>query len=262
MYSKKFRMVTLLMVLFAAFLAEPLHAADNLSEMVNISGRQRMLSQRIAKAYFYYGLGISQKETRIQMEQALTRFENSLEKLKKVEDSEVQETLSFIALAFADYKELVTKPYNKKDAALVLELSETLLSSCHEVVLLIEGLSGKHLDDIINISGRQRMLSQRVSKLYIAYQAGFQDNDTVQKLKTAVSEFETALDRLRKEERNTDQINMLLDKMKQRWEQISPYFLSVRKGGLPLMVLTNTDEVTNLAHQVTGLYVKIASAKK
>ena len=108
------------------------------------------------------------------------------------------------------------------------------------------------------------MLSQRVAKYYIAYQAGFQDDDTVQKLqklKTAAGKFESALEELRKEERNTKQINVLLDKMKKRWEQIEPYFLQVRKGGLPLMVLTNTDEMTSLAHKVTGLYVEETASK-
>ncbi len=261
MYIVPFRTIALLTVLCIAFLAEPLLAADNTSHLVDISGRQRMLSQRIAKAYLYHGLGISKRNTRIQLQMSITMFETGHAKLKKVEDSEVQDMLSFIEIIFAEYKEVVTKPYSKENAVLVLELSERLLTNSHQVVLLLEGISGQYIDKIINISGRQRMLSQRVSKYYIAYQAGFQDEETLGKLKTAVSEFESALDQLRSEKRNTKTINMLLNKMKKRWEQIKPYFLRAKKGGLVLMVLNNTDETTDLAHQVTGLYVEITDSK-
>ncbi|MGB5685633.1 MAG: type IV pili methyl-accepting chemotaxis transducer N-terminal domain-containing protein [Candidatus Electrothrix sp.] len=261
MYIVSFRTITLLTILCTAFLTEPLLAADNASHLVDISGRQRMLSQRIAKAYLYHGLGVSKKNTRIQLQTSITMFESGHAKLKKVEDSEVQDMLFFIESIFAEYKGLVTKPYSKENAGLVLELSERLLETSHQVVLLLEEASGQHIDKIINVSGRQRMLSQRVSKYYIAYQAGFQDEETLSKLKTAVSEFESALDQLRSEKRNTKKINMLLNKMKKRWEQIKPYFLQVKKGGLALMVLNNTDETTSLAHQVTGLYVEITDSK-
>jgi DNA-binding ferritin-like protein (Dps family) len=256
-----FRTIALLTVLFTTFLTESLLAADNASHLVDISGRQRMLSQRIAKAYLYHGLGVSKRNTRIQLQTSITMFETGHAKLKKVEDSEVQNMLSFIEIIFSEYKGLVTKPYSKKNAVLVLELSERLLETSHQVVLLLEEVSGLHIDKIINVSGRQRMLSQRVSKYYVAYQAGFQDEETLRKMKTAVSEFESALDQLRSEKRNTKKINMLLNKMKKRWEQIKPYFLQVKKGGLALMVLNNTDETTKLAHQVTGLYVDITDSK-
>jgi hypothetical protein len=106
------------------------------------------------------------------------------------------------------------------------------------------------------------MLSQRVSKFYIAYQAGFRDENTVHKLNNAVEEFESGLKKLMNEGRNNGEIDSLLAKIKKDWERISPYFLKVREGGLLLMVLTTTDDVTRLSGRITALYVKkIAAAK-
>ena len=48
-------------------------ATENMSELMNRSGMQRMLSQRIAKAYFYLGNDVSVKETKLQMEIYITK---------------------------------------------------------------------------------------------------------------------------------------------------------------------------------------------
>ena len=262
MYVFTLRMVALLTVLLTVALAPPAQAAENMSELVNKSGMQRMLSQRIAKAYFYLGSDISGKETQLQLDMALERFNKNHNFLKvKIQDSETRDLLSIVDQTFSEYQTLVNKPYNQENAARVLELSDILLEVCHSVVLNIEDQSGAHMDNIVNIAGKQRMLAQRVSKSYIAYQAGFRDENHVHKMNNAIEEFESSLNKLVNEGRNTGEINSQLAKIKKEWERISPYFLKVRKGGLPLMVLTATDAITKLSDRVTRLYVEAIPAQ-
>jgi nitrate/nitrite-specific signal transduction histidine kinase len=263
MYIFTLRIAVLLTVLITMAFSPPTQAAENISELVNRSGMQRMLSQRIAKAYFYLGNDVSTKETQLQLKMAIERFKNNHAILKaKVQDSETKDLLTSVEGTFSEYQALVNKPYNQENAARVLELSDILLEVCHSVVLNLEDQSGTSIDHIVNISGKQRMLSQRVSKFYIAYQAGFRDENTVHKLNNAVEEFESGLKKLMNEGRNNGEIDSLLAKIKKDWERISPYFLKVREGGLLLMVLTTTDDVTRLSGRITALYVKkIAAAK-
>ena len=262
MYVLTLRIVALLTVCITMLFSPQAYAAESSSELVNKAGMQRMLSQRIAKAYFYLGNDISVKETKLQLNQALERFKNNHALLKEnVQDSETKDLLSFVEETFTEYRDLVNKPYTKENATRVLELSGTLLEACHSVVLNIETKSGLHVDRIVNISGKQRMLSQRVAKLYIAYQAGFRDDNTVNQLKSAIEDFESGLKTLLSEGRSNKEIEALLIKTEKEWARVSPYFLKVRKGGLPLMVLTATDEITKLADRITDLYVELGPGK-
>ena len=263
MKTQPIRLIALLIFLFSAFITAPLLAATDFPDLINRAGMQRMLSQRIAKAYIYHGTGISKQETKHQMEIGLKQFEYNDNKLKTVEDSGVREAMIGIDSNFAKFKNLVSQPYSKENAAAVLDVSQTLLESSHNVVLMLEELSGAKIDRIINISGRQRMLSQRISLYYQAYHAGFQDDKVVQNLKNAVSEFTYALDMLKSEPRNTRKITMLLTKMERTWSSSSSFLLNVeREKGNPLLVLSATDEITALADKLTDLYVKEAGGKK
>ncbi|MCI5211101.1 MAG: hypothetical protein D3910_20465 [Candidatus Electrothrix sp. ATG2] len=262
MYVFTLRIVALLTVLITMIFSAPTQAAVSSSELVNRSGMQRMLSQRIAKAYFYLGNDVSPKESKLQLEMALDRFKKNHTLLRaNVQDSETKDLLSFVEDTFSEYSELVNKPYSQGSAARVLALSDTLLEVCHSVVLNLEAKSGVDIDKIVNISGKQRMLAQRVAKFYIAYQTGFRDYNTVQKLNNTVDEFESGLKKLTGEGPNNKEIDTILKKTQKEWERISPYFLKVRKGGLPLMVMTATDEITKLADRVTDLYVEKIATK-
>jgi hypothetical protein len=263
MKTQHIRRIALLTFLFSTLLAAPLLAAADFPDLINRAGMQRMLSQRIAKAYFYNGMGVSKTESRHQMDIGLKQFEYNDTKLKTVEDSATREAVAGIEASFRKFKQLVSQPYSKENAAAVLELSEILLESSHGIVLMLEELSGAKIDRIINISGRQRMLSQRISLHYMAYHAGFHDDKVVQNLKNAVSEFTYALDMLKNEQSNTKHVKMLLTKTERLWSSASPFLLNVeRDEGNPLLVLSTTDEIATLADKVTDLYVNIASSKK
>ncbi len=262
MYFFTLRIVAFMAIFITMACVPHSQAEESMSQLVDRSGMQRMLSQQIAKAYFYLGKDVSSQETKRQLDMSLERFQNNYALLKaNVRDAETKDLLSIVESTFFEYRDLVKKTYNQDDAVRVLELSDTLLEVCHSVVLNLEDLTGASIDHIINISGKQRMLSQRVSKFYIAYQCGFRDENTVRKLNNSIEEFESGLEELRREPRNNKEISSLLAKVKKKWENISPYFLKVRKGGLPLMVLTATDEITKMSDRITDFYVEKIAIK-
>ncbi len=245
-------------VIFVVLMTPQVLAAQNISDLINKAGMQRMLSQKIAKCYFYVGKGIRVKTIRAQLNQAIDIFRKNHAELKaKIQDSAVQDVLSFVDFSFQEFDDLVTKPYSQKNAALVLDLSETLLETSHDVVLKLEKLSRKKKDRIVNISGKQRMLAQRIAKFYIAYQAGFKDSNSVYQLEEAVKEFESNLAILRADKRNTDRINFLLNKIENQWKVVKGFFLDIRSGGIPMMVFVSTDNITKIADEITRLYVEI-----
>ncbi len=252
--------ISLLRVLCVAFLTGPVSAAEN-SELINKAGMQRMLSQQIAKAYLYQAKDVYKEDAILELESARGKFNFNHKALTAgVKDSEIQEALSSVDVSASRLNTLVTQPYSKENAAQVLQLSETLLEASHNIVLQLEQLSASSTDRIINISGKQRMLSQRIAKYYIAYSSGFQDESTVYQLQNATRDFNSALNLLLAEGRNTPEITHLLNTTKEQWKKVEPFFLDVRKGGLPIMVLTTTNNLTDLANEITVLYVQALSS--
>ncbi|MCU7904321.1 MAG: type IV pili methyl-accepting chemotaxis transducer N-terminal domain-containing protein [Candidatus Thiodiazotropha sp. (ex Epidulcina cf. delphinae)] len=244
--------------IFLVFSFTQAHAVDNFSELVDKSGRQRMLSQRIAKAYFFLNLRVRSDKAKQQLEESLLLFRKSHNELKQaVPDKGVQELLEFIDVVFDEYATIAIRPFSMDNGVQMLDLSETLLETSHSVVLKLESMSKTKKDQIVNISGRQRMLSQRIAKYYALFQTGFRDDNSVYQLEKAVAEFDEALKQLRAEKRNTKRINYQLNRIQRLWNVVKGFFLDVKQGGLPVTVFVTTDKIMSTMNEVTGLYAKL-----
>lgn len=260
----KIKSVLLCLVVFLAGFPLLTHAAGKVdyAAAVNKAGKQRMLSQRTAKAYLFLGMRVRTDKARQQLQQGIDLFKKNHSELKaEITDKEVQKILAFVDFALEEYAELLAGKYNKEDAALILDHSETLLEASQRVVERIEVISKLKKSKLVNLSGRQRMLSQRIAKFYIGYQAGFHDENLVYQLEKAVKEFEAANDILMNEKSNTQEITKNLKKMMWLWELVRNFFLDVKKGGLPVSVFATTDSIMKSMDKVTGMYVQLETER-
>ncbi|WP_316365581.1 type IV pili methyl-accepting chemotaxis transducer N-terminal domain-containing protein [Candidatus Thiodiazotropha sp. CDECU1] len=238
-------------------LSFPTYAAEvDLAEAVNKAGKQRMLSQRIAKAYFFLGGHVRRDKAKQQLQSSIIEFKKNHSELKsEIKSQDVQKVLALLDIVIDDYAKLVGLPYNQDNATMVLDLSETILEVSQDVVMKIEALSKLEKPKVVNISGRQRMLSQRIAKYYIAYQLGFQDQDSINQLNNAVNDFESAMVILKTENINTSEITAELISVTRLWRVIRPFFLDVEKGGLPVTIFATTDRIMDYMNTITGMYV-------
>jgi hypothetical protein len=248
-----------LLLLTGSVLANAKPANDGkLASLIDIAGKQRMLSQKIAKAYFFYGKGIRKDKTHKQLLDSIREFDRNFEIIRKSTDNpSIQDMLVYIEMAKNELAQLAKQPYTKENAALVLDYSETMLEASQDIVARLEDESKLKKEAIVNLAGRQRMLTQRIAKYYIAYQAGFHDHNTVEQLKTAVKEFEQAHAALIKAKRNTPQITAELKKVQKLWHVVAKFYKDVERGGLPVIVLATTDNIMASMNQITRQYVEL-----
>ena len=252
------RLITLL--LFGTMLHTTLLSAKEYSniELLNLAGKQRMLSQRIAKDYFYIGQGVNVSKATKQLKSSLQTFNKSQQILSKnIKDDEIQNMLMFVDMSSEDFTSIVKQPYSLDNAALILDLSESMLEGNQYVVDALKEKVKAQNSTLVDLAGRQRMLSQRIAKYYISYQAGIKDKNSIVQMKEAVQAFNEANELLMANKSNTPAINTELKKVNRLWKIVYKFYLNIEKGGLPIIVYNSTDDIMKKMNKITKMYIQL-----
>jgi len=229
----------------------------NISDVINIAGKQRMLSQRIAKDYLYLGKKIAVDKARKQLTQSLATFQKSQKYLAEtIHDPEIKNLISFVNISEKELRDITKKPYSLDNAQLVLDLSESMLEGSQYIVDSLNKTTKLSLPKAVATAGKQRMLAQRIAKYYIAYQIGIKDKNTVDQMKATIKEFDDNNKKLTNNINNTPQITQKLKRVNMLWKIVYKFYLNIEKGGLPFIVFTSTDDITNKMDRITSLYSK------
>lgn len=243
------------------------------NKAVNISGKQRMLTQKMGKIYLYllsnpndFKAKKNLKITKIIFEkQNLILEKNSSSALTKSKLKEVKDT-------WDKYKKFLASKPNKDDAIKIINTNSTLLKYTNNVVnsIVRESKSRtntldtdlheeqQELKDIINKSGRQRMLSQRLALYYFANKPKLKNNNTSAKLERVFVELDNALNDLLVSSFNNERIDNALGEVMERWEAIkSNKDRFLKQGYNDSEVYKLSDELTRKFNKITNLYEKV-----
>lgn len=178
-----------------------------------------MLSQRMAKAYFQIGQAVDVERSKKILDTSIAQFDRQLVELKNFAPSpEIRETYLKLEKSWLAYKDLlIGSAPSMASGRKVLELSEQVLTLAHQGTTQLEKLSPGSAGRLVALSGRQRMLSQRMAKLYQAQAWGVGDATSASELSKARQEFTVAQQELASAAGNTPAVINSLDLVKQQW---------------------------------------------
>lgn len=239
------------------------HAAQSqelaLATAINRAGRLRALSQRFAKAHGQIALGVLPEKGQEILTTAQALMQSSLKDLKASQQKSGQAaTAGLLDKVEVEMKALLAFSSvvpTKKSAVEISEQSDRLLAAADKLTLAYTEGSRVGSGKLVNVAGRQRLVSQRVAKLYFLSNLGHGGEEIRREIQKLRGEFTASMELLTNAALQTPNIRAYLDLGRSQWMFLD-LALQGKNGDLTQMrnVATSSERVLEVMNDLANEY--------
>ena len=239
----------------------PAHAqVSNINDAINKAGSLRYTANRLAKVYFQIGMGIDADRSRRILDSQIAMYDRRVVELKNYSPTpEIKETYLALEKAWSGYKDLLVgaRP-NLEAGRRIVDVSEEVVGIANKATGQLAAHSGTTQGNLVNVSGRQRMLSQRLAKYAQAMNWGVAPAGAQAEIEKSKAEFVQKLGELSGAQINTQQIRDELELGKQQW-MFFDAALAGRgdKKANATNIATTSERILEVMDNVVGMYEKL-----
>ena len=246
-------LLRLWLVLILALTSAAVHAD---AAAINVAGQQRMLSQRIVKAWCQIGLNVLPTVSKAQLDDALRQFEVNLEALDIATSTpEARNALAGLRAAWRPLRGAATGVIRQSDAAQLDASAEDVLMAAERLVRILQDQATVPVGRWINLAGRQRMLSQRLVKLYMLHQWQVSSATLRDEIERVPNEFAGALASMQQRADNSPELRAELDNLALQWEWLQSVLATEGAESFRLIMAEGGEAILDLADRITLLYL-------
>ncbi len=183
------------------------------SIIINLAGKQRMLTQKMSKEALLIARGIDIQQNKKNLKATISLFDKTLKGLyngdkelglHKTTDREILEQLDLVSKLWKSFKKDVEKvvlgDIEKSTLEAIDKKNMSLLNNMNMVVQIYQDKSKSDLDSqlakTINLAGRQRMLTQKMTKELLLIANKIKSNANEKSLKSTGELFRDTLTNL------------------------------------------------------------------
>jgi hypothetical protein len=206
----------LLVSLAFTLLIEAKATEKEISTIMNLAGKQRMLTQKMSKEALLLAKEINVEENKEELKRTISLFDTTLKalldgnatlKLPKTEDKEIRKRIQEVEKLWREFEPFIDNvaecKFNRTSLKAIEMGNIPLLSIMNDVVKMYEEKYTSSLNDnmlsTINLAGKERMLSQKMIKELLLIAHNLESNSYMKSLREGGSFFNDTLSELMKD---------------------------------------------------------------
>ncbi len=205
------------------------------ANVINLAGKQRMLTQKMSKELLMIAKGINVEKNKKELQKTMALFDKTLKgliegdkslNLPATQNKEILEQLKVVSNLWESFK----KSIEAKDLQKVAQQNLPLLKNMNKAVGMFAKQSGSKLSpemaDTINRAGKQRMLTQKMTKELLLIANGIDVEKNRENIKKTAELFEKTLNDLIAKCKD-DKIKAQLEVVSKIWAEYAPIIKNV-----------------------------------
>jgi hypothetical protein len=229
--------------------------AQPLSQLINRAGKMRALSQRASKFYVQVTLGVLPDKAAEALIGTQRVMSSTLEfLLASGPPPEVRKPLASLERDMAALNTLLSGVPKKDDVLVIAKAADSMLDSADQTTRAFQDLSKQSSARIVNIAGRQRMLSQRAGRAYFLIASGIDTPAIRKQLDDSREEFTQALATLQAAPISTPSIKNELELARSQWLFYEAALVKKSSSEGLATVATTSERVFEVMDNLTSLY--------